>query len=223
LFAAFRLPTVWGIGWLVCATASAAVGIYGIKGDDLKSILLCRVGVASAITLFSIDCMLRGNEPASILFALPSGCLAISSLLSLKAFRVVQSVETSIKEQVATAFFKATRSDPAHTPGLIALQRATGLKLLLANKNAEYDYRLLFDQNLVFLIGINSFLGIRYSPRIKCIAPSRTFHLDVVGESWGGKRSKVRPMLGPDAIHHDLEITPEMLHKAREQMAQGAD
>lgn len=217
--AAFLLPTVWGVVWLLCAIVAGLAGIYGMKGSDLKSILLVRIGVTSAITIFSAYCMFLVNQQWSILFGLASVRLAITSLLSLSRYRSTPAPPADVKQQVVAAFSKATESDPAKTPGLIALQRETGLKLLVPNDDAQYEFRLLFEDDLIFLIGINSFGGLRYSPRIRCIVPSRTFHLDVVGESFGGKRSKVRPMLGPDAIHRDLEITPQMLQKFREQIS----
>jgi hypothetical protein len=216
----FLLPTVWGVGWLLCAIAAALAGLYGIKSSDVKSILLFRVAVSSAVAIFSVYCMFLKNQQWGILFALACVRLAITSLIAFSRYRSTQAPLPDAKLQVASAFSKATRSDPAKTPGLIALQRETGLKLLVPNDDAQYEFRLLFEKDLVFLIGINSFGGLRYSPRIRCIAPSQTFHLDVVGESFGGKRSKVRPMLGPNAIHGDLEITPEMLQKFRETIAQ---
>ncbi len=118
---------------------------------------------------------------------------------------------------------KASRSDPLQTPDLVAMQRETGLKLLLPNDDAQYDYRLLFDRDLVFLVGINSFLGLRYSPRIRFIAPSRTFRLDVTGESLSGKRNKVRVMVDNEPACDTLEITPEMLEKARQLGARHAN
>jgi hypothetical protein len=212
-------PTPLGYGWLLCAVAAALAAIFGIKGSSLKSILLFHIAVSSTITAFSVYCMFPGHQPASILVALLSGKLLISTLLGFSRNRSAQSAPPDVQARVEATFSKAVRSKPAQTPGLIALQRATGLKLLVSNDNAQYDFRLLFDHDLVFLIGINSFGGIHYSPRINCIVPSRTFHVDVVGESWGGKRSKVNLMLDTEPIHATLEITPEMLQKVREQMA----
>jgi hypothetical protein len=218
--AAFLLPTIWGVGWLLSAIAAAIAGVYGIKGNGLKSVLLFRIGVTSVVTIFSVYGMFYPDQRWGILFTLACVRLAITSLLAFSRYRSTRAPLPDAKLQLASAFSKATRSDPAKTPGLIALQRETGLKLLVPNDDAQYEFRLLFEKDLVFLIGINSFGGLRYSPRIRCIAPSQTFHLDVVGESFGGKRSKVRPMLGPNAIHGDLEITPEMLQKFRETIAQ---
>jgi hypothetical protein len=221
--AAFLLPDVWGVGCLLCAIAAAAGGVYGMRGDNLKSVLLMRIGISCAITIFSVYCAVRPSQQWAYIFALYSGRLAINSLLRFLAYRKVQHPPQDVQEQVASAFSKATKSDPTKTPGLIALQRETGVKLLVPKDDAAYEFRLLFEKDLVFIIGINSFGGIRYSPRIRCFAPSYSFHLDVVGESWGGKRSKIRPMFGANPIHGDLEITPEMLMKARDQIARGSN
>jgi hypothetical protein len=71
----------------------------------------------------------------------------------------------------------------------------------------------------MFLVGINSFLGIRYSPLLRFIVPSRTFHIEVLGDSWNGKRNKVKLMLDNEPLLGPLEVTPEMLPKARQQSA----
>jgi hypothetical protein len=220
LAAVFRLPSALGVGWLICCVALAFAGRFGMTRTKLESVYLLRAGVTVTVAVFSAYCSFRGIERVSVLFAVGAAILAASSLVGLSRYRAVRSTPPDFREQVENAFLKASRSDPSETPGLIALQRATGPQLLIPNEETQYEYRLLFDQDLAFLIGINSFLGIRYSPRIRFIVPSRTFHLDVVGESWGGKRSKVRLMLDNDLVHDTLEVTPEMLEKACQQVAQ---
>jgi hypothetical protein len=223
LLAVFRLPSTLGIAWLSCGVTVALAGLFGMIGNKIESVLIWRAGVSFAVALLSVYCWFRGIEPVSALFAVFSARLAITSLVGLRRYRAVACTPPNIQERVKSAFLKASRSDPLQTPDLVAMQRDTGLKLLLPNDDAQYDYRLLFDRDLVFLVGINSFLGLRYSPRIRFIAPSRTFHLDVTGESLRGKRNKVRLMLDNEPAHDTLEITPEMLVKARQLAAQHAN
>jgi hypothetical protein len=75
---------------------------------------------------------------------------------------------------------------------------------------------------VVLLIGINSFLSICYSRLFRFIVPSRTFHIEVLGDSWNGKRDKVQLMLDNEPLLEPLEVTPDMPLKARQQLAQSA-
>jgi hypothetical protein len=108
-------------------------------------------------------------------------------------------------------FVTALRSNPPATAGLVSLHRDSGIPAWLPNEDAQYDYRLLRDADLIFLVGINSFGGIRYSPRIRLIAPAGNFRLETIGENWTGKRSKVRLMPDNEPAFGPLKITPEML------------
>jgi hypothetical protein len=223
LAAAFRLPAILGIEWLLCGVGLALGGLYGMFGSKLESILLCRTILALAVALFSAYCVYRGIERVGVVFSLLAANLAISSLMKLRRYRAMRSVSSDFLKQARNAFFAATRNNPSETAGLVALQRSIGWKFLLPNDDLQYDYRLLFDRDLVFLLGTNSFFGFRYSPRFRFIAPSRTFHIDVVGESWGGKRSKVRLMLDNSPLDDTLESTPEMLMKAQQLAARHAN
>jgi hypothetical protein len=68
-------------------------------------------------------------------------------------------------------------------------------------------------------VGINSFFGFLYSPRIRFIAPAHNFRFEAIGETWIGKRSKVQLMLDNESFFGPLEITPEMLQKARHEFS----
>jgi hypothetical protein len=175
-----------------------------------------------AVAIFSLYCASRSQWGFGFALVLLGGLLALSSALSLRASWYIPPTPPDQLVRVQNAFDAATHSDPDKTPGLVALRRTTGLKTFLPNENAQYDYRLLYDRDVVFLIGINSLLGIRYSPLFKFIVPLRTFHIEVLGDSWNGKRNKVQLMFDNEALLEPLEVTPEMLLKARQLLAQSA-
>jgi hypothetical protein len=81
--------------------------------------------------------------------------LALSSAIGLREYRRIKPPPPDLLERVKSAFVAASHSDPAKTSGLVSLRRATGWKILLANDSAQYDFRLLYDGDLVFLVGIN--------------------------------------------------------------------
>jgi hypothetical protein len=220
LAAFFHLPTPMGIGWLACGIGLTIAALYGLTGAKLEPILTSRICVAIAVALFSLYCASRAQQGFGFPLAVLSAMLGLSSAVGLRAYRRINPTPLDLLERVQNAFRASTHSDPCKTPGLVSLRRATGLKTLLPNDNAQYDYRLLYDRDLVFLIGINSFLGIHYSPLFRFIVPLRTFHLEVLGDSWNGKRNKVRLMLDSKPLLEPLEITPEMLLKARQLLAQ---
>ena len=222
LAALFHLPTPMGIGWLACGIGLTIVALYGLTATKLESILTSRICVAIALAVFSLYSASRAQQAFGFLFAVLGGVLALSSAIGLRTYWRIKPTPPDLLESAQNAFVAATCSDPGKTPGLVSLRRATGVKTLLTNDNPQYDYRLLYDRDVVFLIGINSFLGIRYSPLFRFIVPSRTFHIEVLGDSWNGKRNKVRLMLDNEPLLEPLEITPEMLLKARQQMAQSA-
>jgi hypothetical protein len=222
LAALFHLPTPTGIGWLACGIGLTIVAIFGLTGIKLESILSSQICVAIAVAVFSLYRASRAQQGFAFPLVVLGGVLALSSAISLRAYRRIKPTPPDLLERVQNAFVTATHSDPSKTPGLVSLRRATGLKTLLPNDNPQYDYRLLYDHDVVILIGINSFLGIRYSPLFKFIAPLRTFHIEVLGDSWNGKRNKVRLMLDNEPLLEPLEVTPEMLLKARQQLAQPA-
>lgn len=219
LAAFFQLPSPLGIGWTVCGIAFASVAFYGLTGTVLESILKSRIFVAIAVAIFSLYCASRSQRGSGFALVLVGGLLAVSSALSLRASLRIPPTPTDLLERVQNAFDTASHANPEKTPGLIALRRTVGLKTFLPNENAQYDYRLLYDRDVVFLVGISSLLGIRHSPLFKFIVPSRTFHIQVLGDSWNGKRSKVQLMLDNDALLEPLEVTPAMLVKARQQLA----
>jgi len=222
LVALFHLPTPMGIGWLASGIGLTIVALYGLTGTKLESILMSRICVAIAVTAFSLFCASRAQQGFGFLFAVLGGVLALSSAIGLRAYGRIKPTPPDLLERVQNAFVAATNSDPGKTPGLVLFRRATGWKTFLPNDNAQYDYRLLYDRDVVFLIGLNSFLGIRYSPLFRFIVPSRTFHIEVLGDSWNGKRNKVSLMLDNEPLLETLEITPEMLLKARQQVARSA-
>jgi hypothetical protein len=61
---------------------------------------------------------------------------------------------------------------PGQDPRINLASRGHRTENIFANENAQYDYRLFYDRDVVFLIGINSFLGIRYSPLFRFIVHS---------------------------------------------------
>ena len=144
------------------------------------------------------------------------------SAIGLRGYWSIKRTPPDLLERVQNAFVTATHSDPDNTPGLVSLRRATGLRMLLPNDHAQYDYRLLYGRNVVFLIGINSFLGIPYSLLFRFIVPSRTFHIEVLGDSWNGRRNKVNLTVDNEPLLEPLEITPEMLVKAPQQPSRSA-
>ena len=219
LAALFHFPSLLGIGWLTCGIGLTIVASYGLTGAKLEPILTLRICVAIAVAVFSLYCASRAQQEFGFLFAAVGGLLALSSAIGLRAYWRISPAPPDLLQRVQNAFVTATRSDPGKTPGLVSLRRATGLKTFLPNDNVQYDYRLLYDRDVVFLIGINSFLGIRYSPLFRFIVPSRTFHIEVLGDSWNGKRSKVRLTLDNEPMLEPLEVTPEMLLKIRQQLA----
>ena len=216
LAAYFQLPRPLGFGWLACGIGFAFVALYGLTGTKVEAILKLRICVTVAVAIFSLYCAISSQRGFGSALVLLGGLLALSSALSLRAFLRIPPTPPDVLERVQKAFDIATHSDPAKTPELAALRRATGLNTFLPNENTQYDYRLLCDRDVVFLIGINSLLGIRYSPLFKFIVPSRTFHIEVLGDSWNGKRNKVQLMLDNEALLEPLEVTPEMLLKARQ-------
>jgi hypothetical protein len=218
--ALFHLHTPMGIGWLACGIGLTIVALYGLTGTELESILTSRIGVAIAVAIFSLYSASRAQQGFGFLFTVLGGALALSSAIGLRAYWRIQRTPPDLLERVQNAFVVATDSDPDKTPGLVSFRRASGWKTFLPNDNAQYDYRLLYDRDVVFLIGINSFLGIRYSPLFRFVVPSRTFHIEVLGDSRTGKRNKVRLMLDNEPLLEPLEVTPEMLLKARQQMAE---
>jgi hypothetical protein len=217
LVAAFRMRSPSGLGWLLCGVGLAFAGLYGVIVKNPESVLPLQVGVAAAVAAHSAYRAFRGAEGIGIVFALIAVRLAFVAGARLRSYRIVASVPAQSQELVRTAFIKGSRSDPATTPELVALRRSSSLWSVLTRRAEDYDYRLLFDQDLVFLIGTKSFLGLRYSPRIRLVLPSRSFHVDVVGESLTGRRTRVRLMLDTDPVSDALEITPEMLEKVRQQ------
>jgi hypothetical protein len=217
LIAAFRLPSYSGLGWLVCTVGMAFAGFYGISVKNPKSVLPVQTGVAAAVAAYSAYRAFQPAERIGIVFAIAAARFAFAAWAGLRTYRTVGSAPLDIQVFVGAAFTQASSGDPAKTPGLVALRRPSNLWSALTKRHEDYDYRLLFDRDMVFLIGIRSFLGLRYSPRIRLIAPSRTFRIDVVGESLTGRRSKVLLMLDTDPVSDVLEITPEMLEKARQQ------
>jgi hypothetical protein len=222
LAALFHSPTPMGIGWLACGIGLTIVALYGLTGTKLESILTSRICVAIAVAVFSLYCASRAQQRFGFPLAVFGGVFALSSAIGLRTYWRIKATPPDMLERVQNAFVAATHSDPGKTPGLVSLRRAAGLKTFLPNDNAQYDYRLLYDHDVVYLVGINSFLGIRYSPLFRFIVPSRTFHIEVLGDSWNGKRNKVKLMLDNEPLLEPLEVTPEMLSKARQQLAQSA-
>lgn len=150
-------------------------------------------------------------ERAGFLFAIFALRLTLTTWVALRSRRSINAVPVDIQERVYKMFVTALRSNPPATAGLVSLHRDSGIPAWLPNEDAQYDYRLLRDADLIFPVGIDSFGGIRYSPRIRLIAPAGNFRLETIGENWTGKRSKVRLMPDNEPAFGPLKITPEML------------
>jgi hypothetical protein len=218
LVAAFPVPGRSVLGWLICAMGLAVTGAYGITVSNPESVLFLQTGVAAAVAVYSAYRAFRGPDGIGIVFALLAARLVFAAMVRLRAYRSAACTPLHTQELVRAAFIQASRAVPANTPGLVALRHPSSLWSTLTKRHENYDYRLLLDGDLVFLIGVKSFLGLRYSPLIRRILPLRSFHIDVVGESVTGRRIRVLLMLGTDPVSDVLEITPEMLEKARQQV-----
>ena len=179
LVAAFPVPGRSVLGWLICAMGLAVTGVYGITVSNPESVLFLQTGVAAAVAVYSAYRAFRGPDGFGIVFALLAARLVFAAVVRLRAYRSAACTPLHTQELVR-AFIQASRAVPSSTPGLIALRRPSSLWSTLTKRYEDYDYRLLLDGDLVFLIGVKSFLGLHYSPLIRRILPLRSCHIDVV-------------------------------------------
>jgi hypothetical protein len=204
-------------GCVICAILLGVAGLYSLTTNRTEVALASQLAASLAVIAYSAYSLYQGDG-IGIVFAVALIRPVFGAVGRYRTFRATKNTGGEYVDLVASAFTTAIKSDPVATPNLIALRRSGSFWSVLTSTERDYQYRLLFVRDLIFLFGQQSFLGLAYSTRIRLILPSRTFHIDEVGESWSGKRKRVNLMLDTDPVSPTVEITPEMLEKVRHQM-----
>jgi hypothetical protein len=203
--------------WLASAILFIAVGLYSLNAVNPLRALLSQIATCLVITGYCAYSVVNGDG-AGILLGIALLKPLFFAIGRYRTLRSIESVPDDYVELIASLFRRAFADNPITSAQIIELRRNRNFWSVIANEEEDHEYRLIYEQELVFLIGRKSLLGIPYSPHIRLIAPTRSFHVDVVGESWAARRKKVNLMLDADVVSPTLEMTPEMLDKALRQV-----
>jgi hypothetical protein len=203
--------------WLACATLFTVVGLYSLIAVNTLGALNAQIGTCLLTAGYCAYSVIKGDGAGMLL-----GIVLLKPLFfaigRYRTLRSIKFVPDDYIDLVGSVFRRAFVESPSTSPQIIELRRNSNFWSVMTNAEEDYEYRLIYQEELMFLIGRRSLLGIPYSPHIRLIAPTRSFHLDVVGESWGARRKRVNLMLDADVVSPTLDITPEMLDKALRQV-----